>query len=117
LPEQGSRHAACFLRLPGEHWKHLRTTNPIESTFATGRHRHDPIEGLPVQQGPRSRWSFKLLEAAQEKLAPFDGTNQLPKPRSGVTFNDGIEQSSPSRPPSAHNRRRLTGPGRHQNWR
>ena len=38
----------AFYDFPAEHWKHLRTSNPIESTFATVRHTHNPIEGLPL---------------------------------------------------------------------
>jgi len=39
----------AFYDLPAEHWKHLRTSNPIESTFATVRQPHDPLEGLPLE--------------------------------------------------------------------
>ena len=57
-----------FYRYPAEQWVHLRTTNPIESTFATARHR------TKVTKGPGSRvaglaMAFKLIEAAQQRVA------------------------------------------------
>jgi len=71
LPAQGSRHAAGPLRLPGRALEQPAHHNPIESTFATVRHRHDPIEGLPIQQDRRglARWSSNWSGHA-EKLAP-----------------------------------------------
>ena len=55
LPDQGSRRAARLLRLPAEHWEHLRTTNPIESTFATVRHRTVRTKE-PCRRRPPSSW-------------------------------------------------------------
>ena len=94
LPEPGSRRCAARVpRLPGQHWKHLRTTNPIESTFATVRHRTILIEGSPpVDTGPRSLNGLQTArEARQKPWRRLDGHNQLPKLILGVTFNDGIE--------------------------
>jgi putative transposase len=77
----------AFYDFPAEHWKHLRTTNPIESTFATVRHH--PVKGLPVEQD-RPRHGF--YEGAQKSWRRIDGHNQLPKLIQGVKFADGIEE-------------------------
>ncbi len=70
---------AAFYDFPAEHWKHLRTSNPIESTFATVRHRHNPIEGLAYAYKTALAMVFKLVDAAQKSWRRLDGHNQLPK--------------------------------------
>src|SRR3954464_7692359 len=80
----------AFYDFPAEHWKHLRTTNPIESTFATVRHRTIRSKGC-LSNKTALAMVFKLLEAAQRSWRRLDGHNQLPKLVVGVTFNDGIE--------------------------
>ncbi len=75
---------------PAEHWKHLRTTNPIESTFATVRHRTIRSKGC-LSNKTALAMVFKLVEGAQRTWRRLDGHNQLPKLVLGVTFNDGIE--------------------------
>ena len=80
----------AFYDFPAEHWKHLRTTNPIESTFATVRHRTIRSKGC-LSNRTALAMDFKLLEAAQKSCRRLDGHNQLPKLVLGVTFNDGIE--------------------------
>ena len=75
---------------PAEHWKHLRTTNPIESTFATVRHRTTRSKGC-LSNRTALAMVFKLVEGAQKSWRRLDGHNQLPKLILGVTFNDGIE--------------------------
>jgi putative transposase len=80
----------AFYDFPAEHWKHLRTTNPIESTFATVRHRTIRSKGC-LSNRTGLAMVFKLLEAAQKSWRRLDGHNQLPKLVLGVTFNDGIE--------------------------
>ena len=80
----------AFYDFPAEHWKHLRTTNPIESTFATVRHRTIRSKGC-LSNKTALAMVFKLLEAAQKSWRRLDGHNQLPKLVLGVTFNDGIE--------------------------
>src|SRR5215468_10703967 len=72
-----------FYDFPAEHWKHLRTTNPIESTFATVRHRTSRSKGClsnPLR-ALRSPSSSKLLEAVQKSWRRLDGNNKLPKSR------------------------------------
>jgi putative transposase len=67
-----------FYDFPAEHWKHLRTTNPIESTFATVRHRAIRSKGC-LSNKTALAMVFKLVEAAQRAWRRLDGGNQLPK--------------------------------------
>ena len=90
MPEKGSRCAADFYDFPAEHWKHLRTTNPIESTFATVRHRTIRSKGC-LSNRTALAMVFKLVEAAQRSWRRLDGNNQLPKLILGVKFTDGLE--------------------------
>jgi putative transposase len=80
----------AFYDFPAEHWKHLRTTNPIESTFATVRHRTIRSKGC-LSNKTALAMVFKLVEAAQKSWRRLRGYNQLPKVVQGVKFNDGIE--------------------------
>ena len=79
-----------FYDFPAEHWKHLRTTNPIESTFATVRHRTIRSKGC-LSNRTALAMVFKLVEAAQKSWRRLDGNNQLPKLILGVKFADGLE--------------------------
>jgi putative transposase len=79
-----------FYDFPAEHWKHLRTTNPIESTFATVRHRTIRSKGC-LSNKTALAMVFKLVEAAQRAWRRLDGCNQLPKLILGVKFADGLE--------------------------
>src|ERR1700682_3023880 len=80
----------AFYDFPAEHWKHLRTTNPIESTFATVRPPTIRSKGC-LSNGTALAMVFKLVEGAQKSWRRLDGHNQLPKLILGVTFADGIE--------------------------
>jgi hypothetical protein len=80
----------AFYDFPAEHWKHLRTTNPIESTFATVRHRTIRSKGC-LSNKTALAMVFKLVEGAQKSWRRIDGHNQLPKLIRGVKFADGIE--------------------------
>jgi transposase-like protein len=80
----------AFYDFPAEHWKHLRTTNPIESTFATVRHRTIRSKGC-LSNRTALAMVFKLVEAAQRSWRRLDGHNQLPKIILGVRFTDGLE--------------------------
>jgi transposase-like protein len=79
-----------FYDFPAEHWLHLRTTNPIESTFATVRHRTIRSKGC-LSNKTALAMVFKLVEAAQKSWRRLRGYNQLPKVIQGVKFADGIE--------------------------
>ena len=80
----------AFYDFPAEHWEHLRTTNPIESVFATVRHRTVRTKGSLSSTTARLM-VFKLAIAASKTWRRLKGTNQLPKVIAGVKFNDGIE--------------------------
>jgi len=79
-----------FYDLPAEHWEHLRTTNPIESVFATVRHRTVRTKGS-LSSATAKLMVFKLIIAASKTWRRLNGTNQLPKVIGGVRFQDGIE--------------------------
>lgn len=77
-----------FYDFPAEHWTHLRTTNPIESTFATVRLRHNKTKG----NGSRAAclaMVFKLAESAQKRWRRLNGHALIPDVIAGVTFTDG----------------------------
>src|SRR5215212_2798047 len=80
----------AFYDFPAEHWDHLRTTNPIESVFATVRHRTVRTKGALSQDTARLM-VFKLVMAAAKTWRRLNGENQLPKVVRGVTFRDGVE--------------------------
>ena len=80
----------AFYDFPAEHWKHLRTTNPIESTFATVRHRTTRAKGC-LSNNTALAMVFKLVDGAQKSWRRLDGHNQLPKIIQGVKFADGLE--------------------------
>jgi putative transposase len=90
----------AFYDFPAEHWKHLRTTNPIESTFATVRHRTIRSKGC-LSNKTALAMVFKLVEGAQKSWRRIDGHNQLPKLILGVKFTDGIEVIGTSAAPQA----------------
>ena len=79
-----------FYDFPAEHWKHLRTTNVIESSFATIRHRTVRSKGC-LSNKTALAMIFKLAEAAEKSWRRLNGHNQLPKLILGVKFADGIE--------------------------
>ncbi len=80
----------AFYDFPAEHWKHLRTSNVIESTFATVRHRTVRSKGC-LSNKTALAMIFKLAEAAEKHWRRLDGHNQLPKLILGVKFADGVE--------------------------
>jgi transposase-like protein len=79
-----------FYDLPAEHWDHLRTSNPIESVFATVRHRTVRTKGA-LSQGTARLMVFKLVMAAAKTWRRLKGENQLPKVVQGITFRNGVE--------------------------
>ena len=79
-----------FYDFPAEHWDHLRTSNPIESVFATVRHRTVRTKGALSQDTARLM-VFKLVMAAAKTWRRLKGENQLPKVVQGVTFRNGVE--------------------------
>ena len=79
-----------FYDFPAEHWDHLRTSNPIESVFATVRHRTVRTKGALSQDTARLM-VFKLVTAAARTWRRLKGENQLPKVVQGVTFTNADE--------------------------
>jgi transposase-like protein len=80
-----------YFGYPAEHWRHLRTTNVVESPFATVRLRTRVTKGA----GSRKKgmlMAFKLLDMAQQRWRRTNGSELLPKVRAGVRFVDGIER-------------------------
>ena len=89
----------AFYDYPAEHWIHVRTTNPIESTFATVRHR------TKITRGPGSRstglaMAFKLIEAAQHRWRAVNGPHLVALVRAGATFVNGKLLERPEETPS-----------------
>jgi transposase-like protein len=80
----------AFYDFPAEQWQHIRTTNPIESVFATVRHRTVRTKGC-MSHATATVMVFKLVTAASRTWRRLSGTNQLPKVVYGVKFRDGIE--------------------------
>jgi transposase-like protein len=85
----------AFYNFPAEHWDHVRTTNPIESVFATVRQRTVRTKGA-LSQDTAKLMVFKLISAASRTWRRLQGENQLPKVIHGVKFRDGIEVSVPT---------------------
>lgn len=82
-----------FYDFPAEHWIHLRTTNPIESTFATVRLRHRRTKGNGSRLACLTM-VFKLMQSAAKKWRLLNGTKLLPDVIAGVQFTDGIKQQA-----------------------
>jgi len=80
----------AFFDFPAEHWDHLRTSNPIESVFATVRHRTVRTKGA-LSAETAKLMVFKLVNAAAKTWRRLNGENQLPKVVQGVKFQNGIE--------------------------
>ena len=80
----------AFFDFPAEHWDHLRTSNPIESVFATVRHRTVRTKGA-LSTKTAKLMVFKLVNAAAKTWRRLNGENQLPKVVQGVKFKNGIE--------------------------
>lgn len=84
---------------PADHWKHLRTTNPIESTFATVKLRQRVTKGAGSRKAGLAM-AFKLLLAAERTWRRLDGHELLPLVRAGVRFQDGVRVERDDAPSS-----------------
>jgi transposase-like protein len=80
----------AFYDFPAKHWQSLRTSNPIESTFGTIRHRTKRSKGCLTRDG-MLHMMFKLGMCAEKKWRKLRGFNDLPKVIAGVQFKNGIE--------------------------
>ncbi|SDR45521.1 IS256 family transposase [Pseudovibrio sp. Tun.PSC04-5.I4] len=83
----------AFYDFPAEHWGHIRTTNPIESTFATVRHRTRQTKNC-LSRDTAMPMVFMLIKAAEKRWQKLRGKNQLPKIIQGVIFTNGIESDA-----------------------
>lgn len=80
-----------FYDFPADHWIHLRTTNPIESTFATVKHRQRKTKGNGTRLACLTM-VFKLMQSAAKRWRLLNGSNLLPEVIQGTKFIDGIQQ-------------------------
>ena len=79
----------AFYAFPAEHWRHLRTSNEIESSFATVRLRTRVTKGAGSKKAALAM-AYKLLDAAQERWRRFSGRELVTDVLAGVKFKDGI---------------------------
>src|SRR5215208_3069620 len=79
----------AFYDFPAEHWRHLRTSNAIESSFATVKLRTRVTKGAGSKKAALAM-AYKLLDAAQERLRRFNGHELIADVLAGATFKDGI---------------------------
>ena len=89
-----------FFDFPAEHWDHLRTSNPVESVFATVRHRTVRTKGA-LSQKTVKLMVFTLVRAASKTWRRLNGANQLPRVIEGVKFTDGVANSDPAKTSAA----------------
>ncbi|MHB1721262.1 MAG: transposase, partial [Acidimicrobiales bacterium] len=89
----------AFYDFPAEHWVHLRTTNPIESTFSTVRLRTRVTRGAGSRKAALAM-ACKLLDAAQERWHKITGSELVPLMRAGAKFIDGKLQERSQTEPS-----------------
>ncbi len=78
----------AFYDYPAEHWIHLRTTNPIESTFSTVRNRSKITKG-PGSRAAGVAMAFKLIEAAQSRWRAVNAPHLVALVRAGAKFENG----------------------------
>jgi putative transposase len=82
-----------FYDFPAEHWMHIRTTNPIESTFATVRLRHRKTKGSGSRKACLAM-VFKLMEIASKKWRILNGSTLIPDVIAGIQFVDGERKNA-----------------------
>ena len=91
--EKDREELLMFYAFPAAHWPSLRTTNPIESTFGTIRHRTARTKGCLTRDG-MLHMMFKLGQCAENTWRRLRGFKELPKVVAGIQFIDGIEQAT-----------------------
>lgn len=97
MPDEGQGGPVCrqaglftFYDFPAEHWGHLRTTNPIESAFATVRHRHRQTKGNGSRLATLTM-VYRLAAEAEKHWRKLNGHALMAKVICGVKFEDGVE--------------------------
>src|SRR5918992_82756 len=88
----------AFYAYPAEHWQHLRTTNPIESTFATVRHRSKVTKG-PGSRAAGLAMAFKLIQSAQTRWRAVNAPHLVALVRAGAVFEAGKLVERPDEQP------------------
>ena len=91
--EEGGDELLSFFDFPAEHWQHLRTTNPIESTFATLGLRRKKTRGHGSRNAALAM-AFKLIESAEKRWRRLNASHLVELVHAGVRFEDGIESKS-----------------------
>ena len=84
----------CFFDFPAEHWPHLKTSNPIESTFSSVRLRTRVTKGRGSKAAGLAM-AFKLLEAAQDRWRAVNGPHLVALVRAGARFDKGVMVERP----------------------
>lgn len=82
-----------FYRFPAQHWSHLRTTNPIKSTFSTVRLRTDKTKGCGLRTACLTM-VFKLVQSAEKHWRALNGSTLIPAVIAGVQFVDGVKHEA-----------------------
>jgi putative transposase len=82
-------HLTAFYDFPAEHWRHLRTSNAIESSFATVKLRTRVTKGAGSKKAALAM-AYKLLDAARERWRRFNGHELVTDVLAGATFKDGV---------------------------
>ncbi len=101
----------AFYDYPAEHWIHLRTTNPIESAFATVRLRTKVTKGHGSKAAALAM-AFKLIESAQRRRRMVNAPHLVALVRAGATFVNGKLAERPASPHLAHAAARRAWPGK-----
>src|SRR6266851_4631444 len=86
--EEDQEELLTFMQFPAEHWVHLRTTNPIEATFAPAKGRVQKTKGAGSRKAGLAM-AFKLIESAQGRWRKINAPHLVPRVREGVSFPDG----------------------------
>ncbi len=94
----------AFYDFPAEHWVHLRTTNPIESTFATVRNRSKITKG-PGSRAQGIAMAYKLIEAAQSRWRAVNAPHLVALVRAGAKFENGQLVERPDEPTTDEDRK------------
>lgn len=87
--QKDKKELLAFYDFPAEHWRHLRTTNPIESTFATVRHRTTRVKGC-FSRTTILTMVFKMCQSAQKRWSRIYGFEKIAEVIKGVKFVNGI---------------------------
>lgn len=92
----------AFYDFPAEHWQHPRTTNPIESTFATVRHRTSRARNC-LSRGTFLGMAFELVESAEQLWRRIRDAERIEQLQKDIPFEDGIPviDSAPTQQPLA----------------